>query len=115
MDPKRLEEIKSKNMPKLNWREILDAKGDISTEHSEALTEYFSKFVKSDGCPNCGAKGLGPFNNVAWHIQHGEAYCTTKDCGWPYRGIHYDVGPIKALTLFLPYHPDGLHIKNGGG
>jgi len=101
LNKESLTEIKEKNMKKLSCEDVLESTKDLSAEDRLLLDEYFSKFVKSDGCPCCTNK----YGHVQWGLCHGEAFCS---CGYPYKGVHYDIGPIKALKIMLPYHPDGL-------
>ncbi len=123
---KRLDELHAAPPPTLNWREFIeDPKGELTPEQIEALDTYFKKFMHPDGkCPGCG-KGfpksavesfLGPAMDlctVEWGLAHGEAYCTESK--YPYRGNHYNIGPVKALrNWFLPYHPSGLSMDPEG-
>ncbi len=105
---------------KLDWREFLT--GDLKPEDIKAFDEYFEQFTKPDGkCPGCKkefAEGIiamlgGGVDTVAveWGMVNGEANC--KGCGYPYRGLHRNVGPLESLgPWFLAYHPDTLN-KNG--
>jgi hypothetical protein len=110
--------LQSRGIPRLNWTELLTVtEGEIAPDESAAMTTYFSRFVppqKDGGCVGCGERLTGSSDVSAfllgatftWGIQHGEGHCLA--CGYPARGIHYDVGPIKQVRLVLQYHPDEL-------
>jgi len=111
--------LKDVQIEKLDWREFLE--GEMTATDEKALNDYFDKFTKPNGhCPGCKkefAEGIiailgGGIDTVSveWGMQHGEARC--RGCGWPYRGLHYDVGPIKKLgPWFLSYHPEFVGTK----
>lgn len=111
-----LDEVKSKALPRLQWTDILKVTdGELSPEDVAALTEHFSHFTRLDDnkCPGCDSPLTGEMVQqllgtvtFTWGLAHGEGHC--RRCGYPARGYHYDIGPIKKLPLVLPYHPDEL-------
>jgi len=115
---KTLEQLQAENLPRANWRDFLKAEG-LTADEEKTFDDYFSKFVKPGPCVACGAQQGGDvIDNLlgkakfVWGIAHGEGGCDTREddkrCGYPARALHYDVGPIKQLTLILQYHPDEL-------
>lgn len=119
----RLAEMKAAKMAACDWRRDLFTITEGGTEADERkLSEYFSKFLPPGSrCPAClneFAKGiLGAFLGAAdgmtsleWGLAHGECFCIK--CRYPFRALHYDVGPMKSLNVALPYHPDGLFFDD---
>lgn len=124
LTPEKLAELQSANLPRFNWREWLVPKNEGDTHEKilgndvTVLDKYFSHFVADPnkiGCICCGlrqggnpveyALGLAHFK---WGIIHGEGNC--DNCGYPARGIHYNVGPFERLELILQYHPDDVKL-----
>lgn len=112
-----LDEMRAKQLPRLDWRTMFEITGEIDGESSGALDRYFRGFLPpSEKCASCdtpqgGMMGalLGGF---VYDIIHGEGHC--GNCGWPGRANHYNVGPIESLSLILQYHPDDLDVTNRG-
>lgn len=112
LTPAKLKELES--TPRLNWRDLLNIKGELTPEDIQALDKYFSHFVHPDPtgkCLNCGlvqdglmAALLGGFR---WGLAHGEGFCSR--CQYPARAYHFSVGPIERLNVLLQYHP--LEVK----
>lgn len=111
---KSLEALQAENLPRCDWRSFLKVEGELSAEDIAALDAHFAHFLPPGACCKCGAQqgakdimnqflGAGKFQ---WGIKYGEGSCSTPECGWPARAIHYDIGPIKRLGLILQYHPD---------
>ncbi len=126
MNRERLAEMKAAQMPKCAWKDVFTiTEGTIDEADERKLTEYFSKFLppqdKCPGCQNEFAKGvLGAFlggasgmTGLEWGLAHGECFCLK--CRYPFRALHYDVGPLKSLRFSLPYHPDGLFYDEPEG
>lgn len=124
---KELRRLQDANLPRLNWRDVLTVKDgeQLSEADEKALSEYFARFVKTDGgkCVCCGdvqggnleasmmaALGVGRAARFTWGIAHGEGFCST--CKWPARAYHFDVGPIKRMEAILQYHPDELKARS---
>lgn len=120
-----LKAIQARNLPRLNWRDIMtfsdtlkDASDKVlSDEDEKALTEYFQHFVFLEGskCPGCDMPLVGGLLDgligratFTWGLAHGEGFC--NNCRYPARAYHRDVGPIKFLQAVLPYHPDELSL-----
>lgn len=109
-----LTELQAMNLPPANWREFLKAEG-LTPDEEAALDAYFVHFLPPGPCVKCGSQQggdvLASFLGTAkfrWGIAHGEGFCSAKGCGYPARAYHYDVGPIKRLTLILQIHPSEL-------
>lgn len=113
MDAAKLDELKAARMPRLYWRTILAPEWDETTEEGRAwvaaLDAYFVHFVRFGKCVACGEHLTGLFGSFRWGLANGEGECGA--CGYPARGIHRNVGPIKSLHLALQYHPDELAIS----
>lgn len=124
-----LASMKAASLPRLDWRTMVSSGADeLSPEDSVALDEYFKQFIqleiKEDAerkCPCCQSKfgkngivsflmaGADGYATLEWGIANGEAACSK--CGYPFRVYHRNVGPIKFLSVGLPYHPDELEAK----
>ena len=133
----RLDEIKAENYPQLNWKDLLTTKEGkslddlISKEEQENLTKYFSQFADTGflarthfglnmPCIGCDLEmdtslvgqlfsDLLNKTRLEWGLVNGEAYCI--NCSWPYRVYHREIPPINFISLALPYHPNGIEIK----
>jgi hypothetical protein len=106
------QQLKDLNLPRCDWRTFLkftpseDMKF-LPQKDADALDEYFKHFLPlNERCVKCGHFHEGILGRFRWSLKHGEGQCSTGGCGWPARGIHYDVGPIKKLEMILQYHPD---------
>lgn len=136
MTQERLNELNSKELPFLNWRDIIVFPGDewvVSQSDVEAFDKYFIDTFLDPGilgsqwfnvpirCPGCELElrndivgylisGGGFITRLEWSLAHGEAYCV--ECGYPFRVYHYNVGSIERFVLALPYHPSGLTVSN---
>lgn len=113
---------KAEHWPRLSWRDVFNVTGeDADAIDDAALFDYFARFLPIQhhetsktciACAGCGERlsgGLMGFLMGAtfeWGIAHGEGFC--RECGYPGRAIHYDVGPIKRIEIVLQYHPDEL-------
>lgn len=120
-----LEALQDQHFPRLSWRSFIKIEeGKLEPEQERALYEYFSKFIPNTNkrfgtgddltidCVGCGKLlaggivGLFLGQTFTWGIAHGEGYC--RECGYPARAIHYDVGPIKRLEFIFQYHPEEI-------
>lgn len=126
MSQQNLESMKTACLPRLDWRTMVSSGADqLSPEDIAALDSYFNQFVQVDfaedaerRCPCCqssfGKNGLvgwlmsgAPGHaTLEWGLVNGEAFCSR--CQYPFRVYHREVGPIKFLSVGLPYHPDEL-------
>ncbi len=120
-----IEELRARNLPRLDWHEIIS--GELTPEEEYSLTIYFSHFVApqkdAEGrliCVRCGSVIRGGIDGfllggapgsctMEWGIVHGECRCTV--CRWPARAYHFDIGAkdnpiIKRLAVTLQYHPE---------
>lgn len=104
-----LEGLQRKRLPRLTWQHLMT--GHVSLAEAVAMANYFRRYAEpSKDCLGCGAALSGLFGLIGtftWGIAHGEGVC--RDCGYPYRALHYDVGPIKSFNMILPHHPDDLY------
>lgn len=119
--------MQAANLPRLEWRTLVASGADkLSDEDVLALDDYFKGFIQLDyqtedrKCPCCessfGKDGIVGFLmagapghvTLEWGIANGEAFCSA--CKYPFRVYHRNVGPIKFLSLGLPYHPDDLEV-----
>lgn len=125
-------------LPRLTWRDVLTLKADsapLTETEQQSLDAYFRVFVdlpKNDKgealCLGCGSSfgrdALSAFllgscsgrTTWEWSITHGECHC--RECGWPARAYHYDVGqhddgtPIfTRMNVTLAVHPAELRIE----
>ena len=115
---KTLQQLQDEHLPRMDWRQFI--KGENLTPVDErAFDEYFKIFLPPGKCCKCGAQ-LGAHDvmdvvmgraTFQWGLAHGEGFCSTRDCGYPARAIHYNVGPIERFTIILQYHPDECSEK----
>lgn len=114
---KTLTELQAADLPRADWRTFLKADG-LTPEDESTLTAYFSRFVEPGPCIMCGAQQSGDMlqqalglSRFTWGLAHGEGYCSARNCSYPGRAYHYDIGPIKRLTIILQYHPGELKTE----
>ncbi len=114
----RIEELRAKQLPRLDWRDLFDVtEGQVTIEDAAAMSAYFSRFVMSPegkgGCINCelvqGGLISALLGGFRWGLAHGEGSCSR--CGYPARAIHYEVGIIRRLEAIFQYHPDELRTR----
>src|SRR5882724_3197415 len=109
-----LPHLQCSRLERLNWRNILSGGHALSLKDCIEMDSYFRHFVApEDGCVCCGKPlGGGILEQMLgratfrWGIAHGEGSC--RECGYPARAYHRNVGPIKFLQVILQYHPDDL-------
>jgi hypothetical protein len=114
------QELKDADLPRCDWRLLFKVEGVLSPEDILTFDEYFKHFVPPGPCIKCGCTqgSASPIDfllggaKFQWGLIHGEGFCSTEECGWPARAIHYNVGPIKSMHLILQYHPDDVSWKN---
>jgi hypothetical protein len=117
----RLTELKAANMPHVTWHDVF-VTGIDELPELNATNEYFSRFVQvpvdERGCVLCvccgailagGLLGVLLGDTFRRTLTHGEGEC--RNCRWPSRALHYNVGPIRRLEAILQYHPDGIEWK----
>jgi hypothetical protein len=132
MKPFDLAAVRAKNLPRIDWRTMFTlsvkpgqtlAAGELEAQ-AKALDDYFRQFaatltvvegeLRRIACPGCG-EALHRNNTIEslllgstfmWGVCHGQGFC--RECGYPARGHHADVGIIKSLNLVLPWHPDEI-------
>lgn len=119
-----LPKLRAKKFPRAGFADVLTLTADSYIPYASLvdLDAYFRQFIRppKEGamlCVGCGATlvaetqlgqlfGLGSF---VWGIAHGEGHC--RDCGYPDRAYHRNVGPIKFLNTILQVHPDELEER----
>lgn len=118
----RLVELRGQQLPRVNFRDVIRAtdgtplEDALPTEDIAALDAYFQRFVDVATCICCGRKQGGTLVDqllgeacFTWGLTHGEGYC--RNCGYPARAYHRDVGPIQFIQAILQYHPDELMLR----
>lgn len=114
--PLTLAELQGMRLWRLDWRNLFTITADqgdgVTPEESMALDTYFARFLPPSfryQCIACDRVLTGFCGSFSWGIQHGEGFC---GCGYPGRGKHYDVGPIRAVDYVLQYHPSDLLTRD---
>jgi hypothetical protein len=111
-----LSEVKAKALPRLSFSDVfIEKDGGLEESERAEIDRYLAQFTKAEGgkCPGCGAKltgneieGLLGIATFTWGIAHGEGYC--RQCSYPARAFHRNVGPIEFFNAVLPVHPDEI-------
>lgn len=110
-----LQELKDKALPRLNYLDIIKIKegGKLADEDAKSMSDYFLQFLPPGPCVKCGKNLTGDIMDqfigratFTWGLAHGEGFC--RECKYPARAYHRNVGPIEFVNLVLQYHPDEL-------
>lgn len=112
---KSLAELQAANLPRCDWRALLEVTGEMTPDDEAAMDAHFRRFLQPGPCVKCGERQGGDMVEAAlgitrfrWGIANGEGACSTPYCGYPARAYHRHIGPIKFLNMILQYHPDEL-------
>lgn len=136
----RVAELQAQQLPRLTWQDVFTLKdgSTLTDEQQAALNDYFGRFVQlptndkgESVCFGCG-KSFGKGDALmgfllsgapgrttwVWALAHGECRC--RECGWPARAYHYDVGKVNGgepvftrINVTLAVHPDELRPSSG--
>lgn len=107
--------LKSKGVPHATFADVFKVvEGETADPAVVAeLDKYLGHFAPGNDCLGCGKPLAGDilrqFAGLAtftWGLAHGEGHC--RECGYPARAFHRNVGPVEFFKAVLQYHPDEL-------
>ena len=113
-------ELQARDVPRFDWRTITDGRSGFDVAltygHEAELDEYFKDFAAPARMQETESRfqhwqclACGREISNEWLLQHGEAACRPRHCGYPSRLYHYKVpGQTGRVVLGLQYHPSAL-------
>jgi hypothetical protein len=120
-----IEDCRRRNLPHLTFTDVMKVtSGSLTHEEMAAINAYLHQFTeipdderRGQRCPGCNAM-LGYKDGMmgyllgatfVWGLVHGQGFC--RECHYPARLYHFNVGPIERFEMLLAFHPEAVMTR----